>query len=1572
MPDACVLILFLLAALFAHLSDAAQQYRVSLYNTERRVNAELVRVLPGNPGSAEVTLSWRSFHNGLYGDSDLGHTDAVGNKDPVIAYEAQYAVSGSGNWVSLSQTITGTGTEKQPDLHEKQRIWTRADAGQTISDGFFRLTLAHVGFSALDVHQRIITPEIPFDANEAQMKAALESLDVISNVQVFRRGLGAGAYEWIVLFDPPMSTRIDHGDLPLLILYTETISATWSGPDDQVAIQSLREAELEQIVCADLCSYNVKNASTGGAFSFRVRAHFTRMGWSEWSIASAPLQIPTTRLPRSPARPEFVSATTSRIVFKWQGELAPATTAASLVILFPILSYHVQQKCDQDLGWNSVAEHLEPGHTSFTFASSLARPPNSSCMFRVSATNANGIGPFSVPSLNFQTLPSVPDIPKSPSMMRHPLQFSWKPPSSDGGAAIVRYDVQYRLVDSSTWIQVAPYSVDSVNCTFAFEDVTQLLSYSRYAVRVKAVNAIGNSAFTTPEEFLTEYRVEHIESSPAVSPSSVVIFRNATRALAANTMDRYYANGIGTGGVRQMDGGHGLVVLFPINQRGEKQGELTFFFTSGKQVYQVPEKRTTDPMTRIVAIDAYGWGAGGGSGGKTSNDDLSNGGGGAFARGVFRVSPADRFEVYVGGGGRGSGASRLGAAGKGGFHGGGDAGKGDFSGGGGGGASEVRINGKTIVVAAGGGGGGSTDYCCAHGGGGGAGSGVAEEGNAPNISSIPLGLIEFQHTMRDEYHFENILGDVLDFTYARARHAHLDFGFAGPDADYSVLATGGAGKYVMNEVNSIMEISAPFIASSASSGRRMYGGKGEDGKDGGGGGGGGYFGGGGGGAGVDGGGGGGGSSFISFANLYDPSEQAKSRITSAWTQAGDRAESFQVKAISSTAVELSWMPPRYGYSHGADGFVIEMANRSMNEDFRIVRLETNAADIACMTMRKSVVRDLAPSSWYRFRVKVLFRDDSGKYSEIQTIQTRAIPRNVWRRVTGGVRGFSAETTGAGLWFSDPAPLRRLPSARRGHSLLFFDKFLYLFGGYGRGYLCNRAHQSTCILNPGVNNELWRFDLQTRIWMEVLPESPNTVVLPPAREKHSAVVVGDRVLVFGGRNADTDETKASFNDLWELSISSTTARTTTSLRDLETNVALNDGKEAFTMGNVGSAPDMCVTNMTVQLRITHSCSQTLHIQLFGPGGSKRETAATVSARSFPATLQSPSMWSANAPCVSGSQVFVYESSKGNFVSGGTQASGKNTRSMEALSVFHQFSVSGGWTLSVSDTSVDGYTGTLDAWDISFALAPCVPKFTWRNLSALATGTPPSPRYQHAAIVYKRSIFVYGGRNGANGKELNDFYRLDYPSTTASGSIQWTQLVSLTTEATLSERRFYNGRVTLVTPYDLLAIGHGLRSPRRIAGVTHHFASLGQFVGRKSVTDPRKGWRRVSISTVDEDSVIVASRYWSANAFVADDDTSNVGSRPIVYMFGGQDDTTLFDDFWQLDLDFLAEEASAESIRGRRSAVCNWRLSNAMYQAQWSQSCGATAALITQSQAKECSLETLLLYVWCEQQYQSISL
>jgi hypothetical protein len=314
-PLPCVrsLLLPVLCLLCASLTPAALPLNRARdpFSRDRHVLAELVSVSPGNPGSASISLQWQSFLNSLEPvDVDSVSASALGNVETVAAYEAQFSESGTGRWITLADSITGLGDglDEESDLHEQQLVFTRADAGESISDGVFRLALAHAGESLLNVEQRTVTPPIPFDASEAQMKVALESLDLVSQVQVFRSpapadeggvSAGTGAYRWVIVFDRVVSKspagEQENGDLPLLTLYTETISAKWSGAGDQVAVQSLRERQRDHVLCSKECRYRVAALPSGVAYAFRVRARFTTLGWSEWSAASDPLQTPATR-----------------------------------------------------------------------------------------------------------------------------------------------------------------------------------------------------------------------------------------------------------------------------------------------------------------------------------------------------------------------------------------------------------------------------------------------------------------------------------------------------------------------------------------------------------------------------------------------------------------------------------------------------------------------------------------------------------------------------------------------------------------------------------------------------------------------------------------------------------------------------------------------------------------------------------------------------------------------------------------------------------------------------------------------------------------------------------------------------------------------------------------------------------------------------------------------------------------------------------------------------------------------------------------------------------------------------
>jgi len=180
----------------------------------------------------------------------------------------------------------------------------------------------------------------------------------------------------------------------------------------------------------------------------------------------------------------------------------------------------------------------------------------------------------------------------------------------------------------------------------------------------------------------------------------------------------------------------------------------------------------------------------------------------------------------------------------------------------------------------------------------------------------------------------------------------MDFGFA-PAADYSMLALGGgggglvsgglpgqSGSYVYRPSGDLRRRSfdhppsigtdetatsrllAGGIQRSATTGLRLIGGRGANGKEAGGGGGGGWFGGGGGGAGVDGGGGGGGSSYMHDTTMYTPDFVAETPPPP------------RLARVTATSVLLEWD----GVQVGANGqlataYTLEQAH-GVNSDVR--------------------------------------------------------------------------------------------------------------------------------------------------------------------------------------------------------------------------------------------------------------------------------------------------------------------------------------------------------------------------------------------------------------------------------------------------------------------------------------------------------------------------------------------------------------------------------------------------------------------------------------------------------------
>lgn len=265
--------------------------------------------------------------------------------------------------------------------------------------------------------------------------------------------------------------------------------------------------------------------------------------------------------PTAPSSPELVVATSSHIKIQWRSPLRSDST------LFLVLSYRVQQKCESDLAWTTISNSIAPSLTIYTSLASLSVAPNTSCAFRVAATNANGKGPFSLPSPAYSTRATAPAqvealVVRRKSLPAPAIRIEWQPPVGNGGSEIIRYDVQYRGIDSTTWIhgdQVIPIHWAELQ-QWNFTDRVALRPYMQYVVRVSAVNEVGEGAFRSTTPFLTPYRAEadarsgDRKSTAAVNTSSSVVSMSGDGAAAGNVIDRYYVHGTGGGGV---DGGDG-------------------------------------------------------------------------------------------------------------------------------------------------------------------------------------------------------------------------------------------------------------------------------------------------------------------------------------------------------------------------------------------------------------------------------------------------------------------------------------------------------------------------------------------------------------------------------------------------------------------------------------------------------------------------------------------------------------------------------------------------------------------------------------------------------------------------------------------------------------------------------------------------------------------------------------------------------------------------------------------------------------------------------------------------------
>jgi hypothetical protein len=113
-------------------------------------------------------------------------------------------------------------------------------------------------------------------------------------------------------------------------------------------------------------------------------------------------------------------------------------------------------------------------------------------VFRVAASNGAGVGTYSSRS-SVVTPRTVPGAPRSLSGRagRRSVSLTWAAPSSNGGAAITDYVVQFSSNNGSTWRTFSDGVRSSTGAT-----VTGLTAGTSYVFRVAAKNAAGTGPYT--------------------------------------------------------------------------------------------------------------------------------------------------------------------------------------------------------------------------------------------------------------------------------------------------------------------------------------------------------------------------------------------------------------------------------------------------------------------------------------------------------------------------------------------------------------------------------------------------------------------------------------------------------------------------------------------------------------------------------------------------------------------------------------------------------------------------------------------------------------------------------------------------------------------------------------------------------------------------------------------------------------------------------------------------------------------------------------------------------------------
>jgi subtilisin-like proprotein convertase family protein len=637
-------------------------------------------------------------------------------------------------------------------------------------------------------------------------------------------------------------------------------------------------------------------------------------------------------------------------------------------------------------------------------------------------------------------------------------------------------------------------------------------------------------------------------------------------------------------------------------------------------------------------------------------------------------------------------------------------------------------------------------------------------------------------------------------------------------------------------------------------------------------------------------------------------------------------------------------------------------------------------------------------------------------------------------LTPGVEVYSGRTSANPLRYSDPntADVPVFPSSRRGSSLTLVDGMVYMFGGRSVGYSCAATYKDTlsrgtpesgrevypCSTVTAEVSEMWSFDIHSYRWIYIDTVKMAASTPPPAREMHTASVIDGFVYVFGGKTRTFDKdpiTKQPIfrhhadvihGDFWKFKVPQVKQEIMTWPQPTEiANSPLNipedrrqfvtlDGSavlgvNAINGDGLDARTGKCIDSVIVKVKIIHPCINQLRLSLMGPTPDTGSPNFHAPSSSHEILLYNQRKTNGTG-CASGTHEFIFDEKSKHYTDECCTENYKGDYKPEGpLSEFIGSSMMNEWTLVLQDMKTDNLIGTLLSWEIQFIVSECVPVYEWTDISSTITSNPsraPVARYGAKALAYKKSLFLFNGRDSID-QALSDLYRFD------TDTSLWTKLTPINFNAALETASSVGSSFTL-TAWGLIRFGGYYRKPTLTA-------EYGNYVNDNYILDPTTlRWKKIHVEKwpyADGTKMLKPRpRYLSSIAFIPaksihfkkefnyrnlyDTAPSSTHANYVnsladsILVFGGHDGATggIFDgstggllgDLWMLRLSNFSTSMTRQTQMQKMRQNCDWRGTSGAV------SLGLRTCLDS-VQGSNCDFRDMLMLPWCDNTNQTMS-